>query len=407
MHILLIHQAFVTPSEGGGTRHFEMCRYLVHMGHRVTVITGEVNYLTGEKRNVSEEVMEGIQIYYIKVYRSIHRSIFHRALSFLSFAANSFFKGLRVDKVDLVWGTSPPLFQGIIGLWISKLRRLPYVFEVRDLWLDFARELGVVTNSFVYYSFKFLEKMIYKGATAIITNSPGFVPHIKKVVPQKEVHIFPNGVDMMDFAKLDKQKSLEFRARFGLENKFVVLYAGNIGIANDIETILEAARLLRKKAPDIIFVLMGGGLKIEEYRAKCQEEWLSNVKFLPAQPKKVMPQIIFSADVCLATLKDIPLFNTTYPNKVFDYMAASRPIVLAIDGAIREVVEKAKCGIPVPPGDPSKLAEAVWGYYNQPSLIELHGKSGREYVGKHFNREKISREFSDFLFSLAEQDNRG
>ena len=403
MHILLIHQSFVKPEEGGGTRHYEMCRHLVRFGHDISIISSQIIYLSGEKRSVSQEITDGIKVYYTKAYSQIHKSILHRAINALSFAISSFLTGLKLVEIDVIWGTSPPLFQAFSSLILAKIKRVPYIFEVRDLWLDFSRELGLVTNPITQFLFKKIERFIYFHANAVVVNSPGFIPYIAKYIPKSRIKVFANGVEINGFMQIDNNKVNTYIEKYKLKDKFVVLYAGNIGVANDIDSILNASRFLKFEFPEIVFVFFGGGLKEDKYKEICQKDSLTNVHFFKSQPKKEMPFILSMADVCLATLRNIELFKTTYPNKVFDYMAAGRPTVLAIDGVIRDVIEKANAGIFVEPGNSESLAAAIKNYFLNRYMILEHGNNGRNYVRKYFDRQKITRQFADFLENIRKK----
>ncbi|HEC93012.1 MAG TPA: glycosyltransferase WbuB [Candidatus Atribacteria bacterium] len=270
---------------------------------------------------------------------------------------------------------------------------------MRDLWLDFAEELGIVRNKILLKIFKFLEILLYKSADKIIVNSPGFIPFIKKYIDEEKIVLIPNGVITKEF-ELDQEVTYELKKRLKLDKKFVVLYAGNIGVANDIETIIEAARLL-KSYDDIVFLLIGGGIKKNELQVKCEQEGLNNVMFLGTIPKRDIPKYISVADVCVATLKNIPLFKTTYPNKVFDYMAAGKPVILAIDGVIRKVVEDANAGIWVEPGNANQMKDAVLRYYHNRTLLDAHGKNGKIYVKNFFEREKIADDLEQIFKELV------
>ncbi len=399
MRLLLIHQSFVTPEEGGGTRHYEMCKYLVHIGFEITVITSEINYLSGERRNIKKEEREGIQIHYVKAYSEIKKNLINRVLNYFAFSFFSFKAGSKINDLDLVWGTSPPLFQAFSSFFLAKIKRTFFLFEVRDLWIDFAKELGIIKNPLIQKIFKWIEKFLYKKADEIMVNSPGFIPYIEKYVDKSKIKVIPNGVSLSEFDKTDDRQIFEYRKKYRLNDKFIVLYAGNIGIANDIENILEAASRTQKSYPRIIFVFFGGGVNVQQYKQQAIDDHLTNVQFFPSQPKKEIPTLLKMADVCLATLKNIPLFNTTYPNKVFDYMAAERPVVLAIDGEIRKVVEKANSGIFVPPGNPDILADTVIKYYKNMDLRLQHGANGGNYVRQNFDRQKINAEYAKFLKS--------
>ncbi len=398
MHILLIHEIFVTPDEGGGTRHYELAKYLIQMGHKVTVIASDVDYLSGQKRLKRRENRDGIDIVYSWTLPSVHKSFVHRALAFISFSISSFFDALSIRDVDLVWGTSPPLFQALTAMIVAFFKRKPFIFEVRDLWLDFAKELKVVNNRLVLSFLKKLETILYKRATKIIVNSPGFIPFIEKTVNKDKIILIPNGVITKEF-EVEKERRESFRKDLGLEHKFIAMYVGNVGLANDIDCIINSAELLRNYT-DIKFLIVGGGIKKKELIEYAKQKNLDNVIFLDPFPKREIPVVISSADVCLATLKNTPLLKTVYPNKVFDYMASGKPTILAIDGVIREVAEKAEGGIFVPPGDSSRLADAVLTYYNNRELIKIHGENAKDYVKKHFEREEIAKELERCLEEL-------
>ncbi|MDA2936709.1 glycosyltransferase family 4 protein [Acidobacteria bacterium AH-259-A15] len=392
MHILLIHQAFVSDQEAGATRHYELARHLVQEGHRTTVIASPVSYLTGRvlssarSRWVARQEVDGIEILRTWAYPPLHLSFLTRVLSFLSFMFSSFVGGLRVRGVEVIWGTVPPIFQGVPAYLLARLKRIPFVLEVRDLWPDFAIEVGVLRNPLLIWGSRRLERFLYHHADRCIVNSPGFIPHLRRCgVPEHKIDLVPNSVEVSMFDPADRGE--EVRREWELEDKFVAVYAGAHGLANDLETVLLAAKRL-EVYPDIIFVLVGDGKERPNLLRRAEELSLLNVHFIAAQPKASVSSFLAAADVCIAILKDIPMFSTTYPNKVFDYMASGRPIILAIDGAIREVVETAGGGIFVQPGSPQALAEAVLTYYQDPDLRHRHGRNSRSYVATYFDRQK-------------------
>ena len=401
MHILLIHEIFVTPDEGGGTRHYELAKYLIQMGHKVTVIASDVDYLSGNKKTKKREIKEGIEIIYVLTLSSVHKSFLGRGLAFLSFSFSSFFEALKVRGFDVVIGTSPPLFQAITSLVIAKLKRKKFVYEVRDLWVDFARELGVVRNKFILNLLKKFENLLYKKADLIIVNSPGFLPFILSSISKDKVILIPNGVNTEDFDEaIEKDRELEYK--LGISGKFVIMYAGNLGVANDIDTILNAARLL-KDIIDIVFVLIGGGIRKDEIKKRIKTEEMENVIVLDPVSKKEIPKVISLADVCLATIKNTPLLQVVYPNKVFDYMASGKPTILTIGGVIRNVIEESNGGIYVPPGNPEKSKGAILNYYSNRKLVVLHGRNAKRYVKKHFERAVIAKQFETALLQLLDK----
>jgi glycosyltransferase involved in cell wall biosynthesis len=403
MHILLIHQAFASIDEPGGTRHHEFARFLADKGHRVTVIASPVSYLTGDSSNraVSElsQADSRITILRAYTYRALHKSFFHRVLAFFSFMFSSFYIGLKVRRVDLVWGTSPPIFQGWTAWMLARLKRVPFLFEVRDLWPEFAIAVGVLKNPILTRMSFWLEKFLYRHADKVMVNSPGFVNHVESR-GARSVELVPNGADPAMFDPQDKGES--FRLKYKLENCFVVLYAGAHGISNDLPAVLEAAHLL-KENPEIRIVLLGDGKEKANLQKQAEDLSLTNLLFLPPVPKTEMAFALAGADACIAILKPLDAYKTTYPNKVFDYMAAGKPVVLAIDGVIREVVESAGCGIYVPPGDAKSMADAIHSLAKDRERSRRMGLAGRKFLEEKFSRAVIAGELLELVLGMVQK----
>ena len=386
-HILLIHQAFVSLDEAGGTRHAEFARQLVARGHRVTVITSPISYLSGQPQSsTNDRSLEGLTILRTRSYRVLHRSFVHRLFNFFSFTLSAIFLGLRVRDVDLVWGTSPPLFQALSAWLLARLKRVPFLFEVRDLWPAFAVAVGVLRNPLLISASEWLERFLYRYADQILINSPGFREHIA-ARGAGLIELLPNGADASMFDP--DARAEEFHRLHNLQDNFVVLYAGAHSLSNDLGIVLQAARLLKKET-EITILLLGDGKDKPALMQQAAELQLSNLHFLDPLPKVEMSQALAAADACLAILKPIELYTTVYPNKVFDYMAAGRPVLLAIDGVIREVVEEAGAGLFVPPGDPVALAEAIRNMANDTKKTRRMGRAGRAYLEAHFNRPDLA-----------------
>jgi len=391
LRILLIHQAFAALGEPGGTRHHEFCRWLAGQGHTVTVVTGRVSYLTGQPVSMqavpTEETDDaGVRILRCWSYRSYHRSFVHRVLSFLSFMFTSLVVSLKQGPLDVVWGTSPPLMQGATAWAVARLRRAAFVFEVRDLWPEFAIAIGVLRNRLLIRLSLWLEGFLYRRADALVVNSPGFMDHVQRRGASR-VHLVPNGVDVEMFHPAEQGQA--FRQALRLEGRFVVLYAGAHGISNDLGIVLDAAALLRSH-PEIAIVLLGDGKEKPELMARAAAEGLGNVHFVAPLPKREMADALAAADACLAILKPLAAYRTTYPNKVFDYMAAGRPTILAIDGVIRQVVEEAGAGVFVPPGDGGALAEAILRLAKEGEACRRMGLAARRAVEKAFDRRQLA-----------------
>lgn len=389
MRILLINQAFVSPDEPGHTRHFEMAKFLQAHGHELVIVASDLNYQTGQRTVArtgvfAEQNFEGVRVLRSYIYPALHRSYVWRIVSFFSFMFSSVWTALQVKDVDLVMGTTPPIFQAVSAWFVAWMRRKPFLLEVRDLWPEFGVSMGVLRNPIVIASARWLERFLYARATHILVNSPAYKEYmIGKGVPEDKVTYIAYGTDVDMFNPEVDGSSI--RAELGLQDKFVVLYAGALGQANDIDTILRAAERL-KDDDRICFVLFGDGKERTRLRSEAERMKLSNVIFAGVRPKKEMPQIVASADVCLAILQDIPMFRTTYPNKVFDYMAAGRATVLVIDGVSRKLIEDSYGGAYVQPGDDKQLAETIRDLSKNVDIVKQMGLNAREYLVKHLDR---------------------
>jgi glycosyltransferase involved in cell wall biosynthesis len=410
VHILLIHQAFAALNEPGGTRHHELARYLVLRGHQVTIIASPISYLTGTprhskipwvERQVDEDPALAGRLVVLRsyTYPALHRSFVHRVFSFLSFMLSSFFVGIKVSKVDLVWGTSPPIFQGVTAWALARLKRAAFLFEVRDLWPAFAIAVGVLHNQLLIRASQWLEKFLYKSADLLMVNSPGFIEHVTRL-GARQVALIPNGADI-DMFRPDEDGA-DFRRSNHLEGKFVVMYAGAHGLSNDLGVVLNAAGLLKDR-PEICLVLLGDGKDKPKLQALSAEQHLENLVFLPPLPKDQMDHALAAAQACIAILKPVEMYKTVYPNKVFDYMAAGRPVVLAIDGVIRQVIEQAHGGIYVPPGNPQAMADAIRSLADHPRYAEQMGRNARSYIELHFNRTVLADRLLTLLQDLLSE----
>lgn len=390
MRVLLIHQSFASHDHPGGTRHFELASYLVRQGHQVTIVAGNMGYLTGQPVVAgrgwwTEETTGGMRIIHAYVLPSLHRSFIWRVVAFLSFMGTSTCAALWSGRTDIVWGTSPPIFQLLSAWSVSLLRRRPLVMEIRDLWPEFAIDMKVLTHPLAIGLARRLERFLYRRASHFIVNSPAYRDYlIGKGIAAERISFISNGVDAEMFDDSGQRSAL--RAQWGLAEKFIVTYAGALGQANDIGVILRAAEIL-KPENTIHFVLVGSGKEEPHLRQEAIDRQLDNVTFAGCYPKSQMRDVLAASDVCLATLQDIPMFRTTYPNKVFDYMAAGKPTVLAIDGVIRDVIEESGGGIFATPGDAGALARAIRTLYDDQALAAKMGQSAREYVRIHFRRE--------------------
>ena len=407
MNILVIHQYYLGKGDAGGSRFNQFAKYWAAKGHRVTVIAGTVHYATGKKderykgRWIVEE-REGDKIKVLRTYVSeeYNKSFLGRLWAYLSFTISSIWAGLfHTSRQDLVLATSPPLFVGITGYVISRIKRIPFVFEVRDLWPEFAIGMGILNNKLATKLAYWLERFIYKKARKINVLTPAFKEVlVEKGVPLGKITMIPNGADLDIFTPAPKENWV--RKEYGWKDKFVIMYIGAHGVANHLIQLIEVARELRDYE-DILFVLIGDGMEKPKLIAKAKEYALKNLQFIEAQPKPRIVDFVNAADVCTAVLRKTDMFKTVYPNKVFDYMACAKPVIIAIDGVARELIEGAKAGVYVEPENVEEFKEAVLKLYDKPNLCTEYGQNGYEYVKEYFARERLAEKYETILRELV------
>ena len=405
MRILIIHQNFVDHQHPGGTRHLDVAARLVQKGHDVTIVASQVDYLTGRRiADRGVEVYSGVKVVRAYALPSVQRGLIWRTISYLSFLPCSFWTAMKAGPVDLVLGTTPPIFQ-LPSTWlVARLRRAPFVLEVLDLWPEFAIGMGVLKNRLLIWLARRVEWFFYRVAQQLVVNSPAYRDYlIRGGIAAHRVTFIPNGVDP-DLFMPDSQGQ-DVRGRLGLNQRFVVTYAGALGMANDLDTVIRAAEILGDDR-QICFLLAGDGKERDRLEKEVRRRGLHNVCFAGFFPKDRVRDVLAASDVCLATLRDIPEFRTPFPNKVFDYMAAGRAIILAIDGVIREVVEAAGSGIFVPPGDAQALARAVRRLKSDPDTRAAMARAGREYVIQHYHIQLQADRFENVFGQALATTNR-
>jgi glycosyltransferase involved in cell wall biosynthesis len=383
-----------------------MAKFLQARGHELVIIASDLNYQTGQRTVArtgvfAEQNFDGVRVLRSYIYPALHRSYVWRIVSFFSFMFSSVWTALQVREVDLVMGTTPPIFQAVSAWFVAWMRRVPFLLEVRDLWPEFGVSMGVLKNPVVIALARWLEQFLYARATHILVNSPAYREYmIAKGVPENKVTYIPYGTDVDMFHPGVDGSSI--RGELGLQDKFVVLYAGALGQANDIDTLLRAANRL-KVEEKIHFVLFGDGKERARLQSEAERMGLSNVIFAGVRAKKDMPRVIASADACLAILQDIPMFRTTYPNKVFDYMAAGRATMLVIDGVSRRLIEESGGGVYVQPGDDAMLAEKILELSKDPQRLQQMGQNARDYLVQNLDRRDKLNETLDLLVRLVEE----
>lgn len=399
MHILLIHQYFLEDHAGGGSRWNEMARIWVQEGHSVTVIAGDVHYMQCQRASKEKYFTVAVNKDRVTVLRCKGSSHYHsgfigRFWGYVSFALSATYAGFRfaTDRYDCVLVTSPPLLIGIPGVILSKCKHVPLVLEVRDLWPESAIETGVLTNKWlIRLSYRF-EKFLYKQSALINVLTPAFKEKFlaDKGVAADKLVMVPNAADFhwSEKALLNAGQN-GLRAKLGLTGKFLIVYVGAHGLANGLMQLVEAADLLSSTSAH--FLLIGDGMQKAALMKEVAARKLQNVTFLSPVGKEQVFDFIVMADVGIAVLKKTEVFKTIYSNKTFDYLSCQKPVLMAIDGISRKLIEDAAAGLFVEPENPADLAQKVQVYMENPGLLHLHGMNGYDFVGQHFDRKILAR----------------
>lgn len=397
MRILYFHQHFTTPSGAGGTRSYEFARALIERGHEVTMVCG-----LGRHNGLSLEWdashgwhrghVDGIDVIGLPLAYSNHDSISRRARIFLRFAWRSIKIALR-HEYDLLFATSTPLTAAMPGIAMKmRGRRKPFIFEVRDLWPELPRALGM-KNLLLLGGMSMLEKLAYQSADRCIGLSPGIVEGIRRRAPAgRPIEMIPNGCDLGLFTPA-KRKGLKLA---GVEDgDFVAGFTGTHGVANGLNAVLDVAgELKRRSCRHIKLVLIGDGGQKELLVARAKREALDNCLFFPLVKKIDIAPITASLDCGLQILANVPAFYFgTSPNKFFDYIAAGIPVVCNYPGWLAEMITAHECGIAVPPDDPALFADALCRLAESPERAATMGRNGRALAESQFSREQLAARF--------------
>lgn len=405
MRILYLSQYFPPEIGATQTRAYEMASNLVSMGHRVTMMTEVPNHPSGIiprqyrfKVRVIEE-MDGIHVVRSWVYATPIKSFRTRMLFYLSFmlitVINSLF--FKRKQFDVVYATSPPLFVGLAGLIIAKLRRIPFVFEVRDLWPESAVELGELKNPrYIRYGHTIAD-LCYQNARGVVVVTKGIYEKlIKKNLPEHKLFLIKNGTNPERYHFIPDQNLGD---ELDWKGKFVILYAGIHGVAQGLESVIETASVL-EHMDHIHFAFIGEGPIKTTLIGEVKKKKLTNVEFLSEVPADEIAKYISLASTCLVPLRKKNLFKGALPSKMFDCWACGKPIILSVDGEAREELEAAKGGLFVEPENTSAMAEAISYMYKNPPTCREMGENGRRYI---FNKGYIRAQQADNLAQVLER----
>ena len=414
MKILYLSQYFPPEMGAPAGRAAELSRLWAEDGHEVTVLTGFPNHPTGivppryrrkRRQLVMHENHYGVNVVRTWLLPLPNRKAHERMLNYSSFCISAASTGMFLHRPELVIASSPQLLVGLSGWWLARCNGVPFVFEVRDLWPESLAAVGVSSrNSPLHRLLAKIAGFLYRSCDRIVVVTPAFKEYLVEYwrVPDEKIFVVENGVETSLFSSLTPSAAL--RRAIGAEEKFVVSYIGTMGNAHGLETLLDAAALLRERAPEILFLLVGEGAEKARIVSLAHSRGLTNVRFVGQQPREKIPAYITASDVCLVLLKKSELFKTVLPTKMLEFMSCARPVILGVDGHARNVMERANAGLFVPPEDSAELADAILRLAADPGLRESLGRNGRQYVLQHFSRQQAAEVYLDVLQDLLARD---
>lgn len=378
-----------------------LARWLVCFGHDVTVITGFPNYPSGvipeayQRRRQVEETLDGVRVIRTWVYASPKRGALRRLANYFSYVLSAIGAGVQLPKgYDVLMASSPPLFIGLAGWILSAFHRIPWTFDIRDIWPELAVEAGefAPTSAIVRWGER-LERFLYRSAQhiTVVTEAKRQKLLVKNVPPHK-LGVVPNGVDL-DWLQ-QHLDGVSATADLGLNDKFIVIYAGLIGVFQHLDIAIDAAVALRTH-PKIHFLIVGEGVKRVELEERVTQEKLSNVTFLPPQPREAIPSLLKSSQVSLVPLVNAQLVDAV-PTKMLEAWGCERPVLLVASGEAKRLVDESGGGVVIAPGDAQQLAAAILELYRNQTKLGEYAQRGYDYV-LQFDRPQLARQMEAVL----------
>jgi colanic acid biosynthesis glycosyl transferase WcaI len=409
--ILYVSQYFPPEMGAPAARADELSRHWARMGHDVTVLTGFPNHPTGVvpedwrgrlHQLLYRETLHGVHVVRTWLWPLPNRKAHERIRNYASFCVSAAISGLALHRPQVIIATSPQLLCALSGWWLAFWKRVPFVFEVRDLWPESLAAVGAGNErTLLHRTLGAIAGFLYRCADRIVVVTPAFKDHLIRYwnVPAAKISIVENGVET-DLFRLDPA-AMEVRKQLRLEGRFLICYIGTMGNAHGLETLIPAAEELRTALPNAMFLLIGEGAEKERIVELAALRGLTNIQFLSQQPREQIPAYVSAADLCLVMLKKTELFKTVIPTKLLEYMACERPVVVAVDGQARQIVEEAGGGVFVEPENNKALVKAILDLAEDSERRQQMGASGRQYIVSKFSREKTAQDYITVLESLG------
>jgi len=410
MKILFLTHNFPPETNALASRTYEHAKLWVKMGHQVEVVTCAPNHPRGRLypgyRNAlfQRERMDGIDVVRVWTFLAANEGIVLRSLNYLSFLLSGGLQSIRLRRPDVVVSSSPQMFSGLVGYPVSRLKRAPWVLEIRDLWPESIVAVGAVQRGRFIRAFETVERFAYRKADHIVSVTNSFLCHFDALsVPRGKVSVVTNGADLELFAEPARDPALA--AELGLTGKFVAAYVGTHGMAHALSTVLQAAERLRDR-DDIRFLLVGSGAEQASLREQRDAMKLTNVVMLDQQPRSRMPAIWGLTGASIVHLRNTPLFRTVIPSKIFEAMAMGVPVLLGVEGEAAAIVTEAKAGLLFEPENADALAAAVKRLADDRGEAVALGENARRAARDKFDRRVLAERFLALLEQVARRDER-
>jgi glycosyltransferase involved in cell wall biosynthesis len=405
MHILFLSHYFPPEVNAPASRTSEHCRQWVADGDDVTVVTCVPNHPHGKiypgfrNRLYQKSIWHGVELVRVLTYITPNEGFAKRTANYVLYMVAATIASLFVRRLDVVVSTSPQFFNGLAGYLVAAMRRVPWILEIRDLWPESILELGAIKNRWLISALQAMARFAYRNADHIVVVTDAFRQHLLDMgIDDGKITVIKNGVDLTLFKAGERDAA--FLASIGMANRFIASYIGTHGMAHGLETVLEAANILRDD-PGIGFLMVGDGADKQRLLARRDELGLKNVVMLDQQGREAMPGIWAATDASLIVLRDKPVFTTVIPSKMFETMAMATPIVLGVGGESRQIVERAGAGLCIPPEDAQALADAILSLSRNPALAASLGASGQQFVTQHHDRVVLARRLAGQMHVVA------
>lgn len=406
MRILFLTHYFPPEVNAPASRTYEHCRRWVQAGADVTVITCVPNHPRGvifpgyRNRLWQRDRIDGIDVVRVWTFATANEGFLLRTLNYVVFMLMSIAASCFVKRPDVVISTSPQFFAGLAGYVASRLRRARWILEIRDLWPESILAVGAIKSKAIIGLLEWLERFAYRKADQIVVVTESFVQHVANHGGKPDrIAVITNGVDLSTFQRRDRDTA--WAGELGLNDKFVAAYVGTHGMAHGLKTILEAAEILRDRA-DIAILMVGDGAAKAGLKEERDKRGLDNVVMLDEMPKEKMAQIWSISDASLVLLRNLPLFSTVIPSKIFESMAMERPIILGVVGESARIIEAAQSGILITPESAEELSAAIRRLADDRDHVSALGRNGADYVRTHYDRDKLAATFLDIIRRVAQ-----